>query len=463
MDKILIVDDDVNILRVIRMRLEAEGYLVTSLAEAHEAVEKTKEEEFDLALVDLKLASKDGIELMETLHHIHPAMPVIILTAYGTIESAVDAMQKGAYSYLTKPFDHRQLLLQIKHGIERNRLSREVRRLKGIVGERYEFKNIVGKSGKMKEVLEQVARAAETDSNIYIQGESGTGKELIAKALHLASSRKEGPFLAINCAAIPETLLEGELFGFTKGAFTGAVSAKKGLFAQAHGGSILLDEITETPLPMQAKLLRVIEEKELHPLGSENPIKVDVRIIAASNKKLETEVDKGNFRSDLFYRLHVIPIHLPPLRERKEAIPLLVNHFLKKFSGEMKKEIKGISPSAIQKLLSYPWPGNVRELENTIEYAVAMTTRDVIEEDLILQTKKGTEGSLKPLKEAKKDFEREYISNLLLLTEGNVSKAAELSGKYRADFYELLKKHNLNQSNFKDFLQRAGNNLQIKP
>jgi two-component system response regulator GlrR len=463
MDKILIVDDDINILRVIRMRLEAEGYLVTCLAQAHEAIEKTKDEEFDLALVDLKIARKDGIELMETLHHIHPEMPVIILTAFGTIESAVDAMQKGAYNYLTKPFDYRQLLLLIKNGIERNRLSREVIRLKGIVGEWYEFKNIIGKSEKMKEVLKQVAMAAETDSNICIQGESGTGKELIAKALHLASSRKDGPFLAINCAAIPETLLEGELFGFTKGAFTGAISAKKGLFAQAHGGSILLDEITETPLSMQAKLLRVIEEKEFHPLGSENSIKVDLRIIAASNKKLEAEVEKGSFRSDLFFRLHVIPIHLPSLRERKEDIPLLVTHFLRKFSGEMKKEIRGISPSAIQKLLSYSWPGNVRELENTIEYAVAMTTREVIEEDLILQTKKRTEGGLKPLKEAKQDFEKEYIAKLLLLSEGNVSKAAGLAGKYRADFYELLKKYNLNPSDFKGSSQSVGNNRQVEP
>lgn len=463
MDKILIVDDDINILRVLRMRLETEGYQVTSLAQAHEAIEKTREEEFDLALVDLKLAREDGIELMEALHHIHPEIPVIILTAYGTIESAVDAMRKGAYSYLTKPFDHRQLLLQIKHGLERNTLSREVRRLSGLVAERYEFKNIVGKSGKMKEVLKQVAMAAETDSNICIQGESGTGKELIAKALHLASSRKDSPFLAINCAAIPETLLEGELFGFTKGAFTGAVSAKKGLFAQAHGGSIFLDEITETPLTMQPKLLRVIEEKEIHPLGSESTLKVDVRIIAASNKKLEAEVEKGSFRSDLFFRLHVIPIHLPPLRERKEDIPLLVTHFLRKFSGEMKKEVRGISPSAIQKLLSYSWPGNVRELGNTIEYAVAMTTRDVIDEDVILQTKKWAESSLKPLKEAKKDFEREYISKLLLLSEGNVSKAAELAGKYRADFYDLLKKYNLNPSDFKGSSPSAGNNLQVKP
>ncbi|MBU4010117.1 MAG: sigma 54-interacting transcriptional regulator, partial [Proteobacteria bacterium] len=242
MDNILIVDDDLNILKVLRMRLETEGYISTALADVQKAIEVTREEEFDLALVDLKLARKDGIELMETLHDIRPEMPVIILTAYGTIESTVDAMQKGAYSYLTKPFDHRQLLLQIKNGIERTRLTREVRRLKGLVGERYEFKNIICKSRKMKDVLEQVAMAAETDSNVCIQGESGTGKELIAKALHLASLRKDNPFLAINCAAIPENLLESELFGFKKGAFTGAISNKKGLFAQAHGGSMLLDE-----------------------------------------------------------------------------------------------------------------------------------------------------------------------------------------------------------------------------
>ncbi|MBU4011194.1 MAG: sigma-54 dependent transcriptional regulator, partial [Proteobacteria bacterium] len=420
-----------------------------TLADVQEAIEITREEEFDLALVDLKLARKDGIELMETLHDIRPEMPVIILTAFGTIESTVDAMQKGAYSYVTKPFDHRQLLLQIANGIERSKLTKEVKRLKGIVGERYEFKSIICKSRKMKAVLEQVAMAAETDSNVCIQGESGTGKELIAKALHIASLRKDNPFLAINCAAIPENLLESELFGFKKGAFTGAISNKKGLFAQAHGGSMLLDEITETPLPMQAKLLRVLQEKEFYPLGSENPVKADVRIIAASNKDLALEVKKGHFRNDLFYRLHVIPIHLPPLRERKEDIPLLVNHFLKRFTVEMKKDIKEITSSAMQGLLSRDWPGNVRELENTIEYAVAMTTRDTIGEDMILQTQKNKENDIKSLKEAKNDFEKKYILNTLSITGGNISKAADLAGKYRADFYDLLKKHDINSADFK--------------
>ncbi len=449
MDKILVVDDDLNILRVLKMRLEAEGYLVTTVAEAHEAIEIGKEEDFDLAIVDLKLTKQNGIELMEDLRQINSEMPVIILTAYGTIESAVEAMRKGAYSYLTKPFEHRELLLQIKNGIEKYRLSKEVKRLRGIVRERYKFENIIGESEKMKKVLELVSRAAETDSNVYIQGESGTGKELIAKALHLASTRKNGPFVAINCATIPETLLESELFGFKKGAFTGAFYTKKGLFAQADGGSILLDEISEIPLSMQAKLLRVIEEKEFYPIGSEKTTKVNVRIIAASNKDLEKEVKKGNFRNDLFYRIHVIPFKLPPLRERKEDIPLLADYFLRKFSEKMKKEIKGFSPDALKKMMLYSWPGNVRELENVIECAVAMSTQDIISGDLIFPTQAIKESILKPLKKAKVEFEKRYIIQLMELTQGNVTQAAKLAGKYRADLYKLLEKYNINPENFR--------------
>lgn len=449
MNKILVVDDDLNILRVLKMRLESEDYIVTTVSEAQEAIDKVKEEEFDLALLDLKLAQGNGIELMETLHNIHPEMPVIILTAYGTIESAVEAMKKGAYSYLTKPFDHQELLLQIRNGIEKNKLAKEIKRLKGIVEERYEFKNIIGESRKMKMVLELVSQAAKIDSNVYIQGESGTGKELIAKALHLASDRRDGPFVAINCAAIPENLLESELFGFKKGAFTGAVYSKKGLFAQAHGGSIFLDEISEMPLSMQAKLLRVIEEKEFYPLGLEKPTTVDVRIIAASNKDLEKEVKQGTFRSDLFYRIHVIPIKLPPLRERKEDIPILTEYFIRKFSEKMEKNINGISPTALQKLMLYSWPGNVRELENVIECAVAMAKQDVITEDLILPTEEIKETEVKPLKEAKSDFEKEYVIRLMELTQGNVAQAAELAGKYRADFYKLMEKYDIKPENFR--------------
>ena len=448
-ENILIVDDDRNMLEVLNLRLEAEGYKVTTTAGAEDALKMAKDELFDLALVDLKLAGKDGIELMQDLHRITPEMPVIILTAYGTIETAVEAMKRGAYSYLTKPFDRRELLLRIKNGLEKSSLSREVRRLKALVGERYGFENIIGKGKKMQEVMEQVSRAAETDSNVCIYGESGTGKELATKSLHLLSPRKDKPFVAINCAAIPEGLLEGELFGYEKGAFTGAVRNKRGFFAQADGGTIFLDEISDMSEAMQAKLLRVLQEKQFHTLGGEKSIEVDVRILTATNKNLEDEVKSGAFREDLFYRIYVIPIHLPPLRERKEDIPLLVDHFIKKFAGEMKKEIKGISTPALQKLLSYPWPGNVRELENTIEHAVAMTARDVISEDLILQTKTIEGDKLKPLKDAKNEFEKSYISNILSLTGGNVTRAAKLAGKHRADLYDLLKKHDLKAADFK--------------
>lgn len=449
-EKILIVDDDKNILVVLGLRLEAEGYNVLSANSAGEALMMAKDELFDLALIDLKLSEdEDGIDLMEKMHQTAPEIPVIILTAYGTINTAVEAMKRGAYSYLTKPFDRMELMLQIKNGLEKSGLSREIRRLKALVGERYGFENIIGKSKGMQDVMERVAKAAETDSNVCIQGESGTGKELIAKSLHLLSSRKDRPFVAVNCAAIPEGLLEGELFGYEKGAFTGAIKSKKGFFSQAHGGTIFLDEVSEMPESMQAKLLRVLQERQFYPLGGERPIDVDVRILTATNKNLEEEVKIGRFREDLFYRIYVIPILLPPLRERKEDIPLLVDYFIKKYDNMMKKGVKGVSMPTLQRFLAYPWPGNVRELENTIEYALAMSAKDVIDEELVFQAKDMEEDRLKPLKEAKNEFEKGYISNILTLTGGNVSKASQLSGKYRGDFYDLLKKHSLNPLDFK--------------
>ena len=383
MNKILVLDDEKNILEIIKMRLEANGYQVTTARQAETAVEIAKKEEIALALVDLKLAGKNGIEAMEELHQINPDIPIIILTAYGTIKSAVEAMKRGAYSYLTKPFDYRDLLLQIKNGLEKSQLSKEVVRLRKMVKGKYGFRNVIGKSETMKKVLAQVRQAAESESNIFIEGETGSGKGLLAKTLHFESSKKNGSFIVINCATIPENLLESELFGYEKGAFTGATRSKKGLFLQAHKGTIFLDEISEMPLFMQAKLLRVLEEKEFYPLGGEKPVKVDTRLITASNKKMKEEVKKGHFREDLFYRIYVIPIEVPPLRERKEDIPLLAEHCLKKFTKN-KKEIKGLAPSALKKLMLYSWPGNVRELENTIECAVAMATQDVITEDLIL-------------------------------------------------------------------------------
>jgi two-component system response regulator GlrR len=451
--KILVVDDDRNLLDLVKMRLESAKYDVATAQNEEQATEAVKGQPFDLCIVDLQLVRQDGISLMQELHSINPELPVIILTAYGSIESAVDAMKRGAYSYVTKPFDPRDLLLQIERALENRRLTFEVKRLKGLLEERYDFANIVARSDKMQRILEQVARSAKTDSTIYIHGESGTGKELIAKAIHLASDRKDKSFVAINCAALPETLLESELFGHEKGAFTGAVRSTKGLFGQAHEGTIFLDEIGDMPLAIQAKLLRVLQERQFYPVGSEKAVAVDVRVIVATQKELEEEVKKGLFREDLYYRIHVIPIRLPSLRERKEDIPSLIEHFLKKFSQKMKKEVKGLAPPAMQRLMLHEWPGNVRELENTIEYAVAMTQQDVITEDLILQKNFVSEAqpqeSLKPLRDARDAFEKSYLIHLLDLTEGNVSQAAKLAGKYRADLYDLLKKHALKAEDFK--------------
>ncbi len=448
--KILVVDDDKNLLELVKMRLESSGYEVSTALQEEDAIEAVKSQVFDLSVVDLQLLHRDGISLMEELHLILPDMPVIILTAYGTIESAVQAMKRGAYSYLTKPFEPQDLLLQIERAMENRRLASEIQRLKELLEERYDFANMVARSEKMKRVLEMVSQIAKTESTVFIQGESGTGKELIAKSIHLASGRKDKSFVAINCAALPETLMESELFGHEKGAFTGAIRSKKGLFVQAHGGTLFLDEIGDMPLSIQAKLLRALQERQFYPVGSERPVEVDVRVIVATQKDLESHVKQGLFREDLFYRIHVIPIYLPSLRERKEDIPPLVEYFLKKFNRQMKKEVKGLAPQAMQKLMLYEWPGNVRELENTVEYAVAMTQQDTVTEDFILQPKGvHSEEFLKPLKEAKDAYERSYLIHLLEICEGNVSKAAKLAGKYRADFYDLLKKHDLKSEDFK--------------
>jgi two-component system response regulator GlrR len=448
--KILVVDDDRNLIQVLKVRVESAGYEVVTALTEEEAVEAAKNEPSDLAIIDLQLEKSDGILLMQKLRLLLPDLPVIILTAHGTIESAVEAMKKGAYSYVTKPFNARDLLLQIEKALENRGLKKEIRRLKSFLGEKYDFGNIVARSEKMQEVLEIVSRIADNDSTVYIQGESGTGKELIAKAIHLASKRKDEPFIALNCAAIPETLLESKLFGHEKGAFTGATQSARGSFTQAHKGTIFLDEIGDMSLTIQAKVLRVLQERQFYPVGSEKMAEVDVRVLVATNKDLEEEVKKGLFRHDLYYRIHVIPIFLPPLRERKDDIPPLIDHFLKKYNSLMKKKIKGVTPEAIHKLLLQDWPGNVRELENTIEYAMAMARSDVIVADDLLRSKPtSAEEPLKPLKDAKNAFERSYLISLLQACRGNVSEASELAGKYRADFYVLLTKHNLDAADFR--------------
>ncbi|NTW07748.1 MAG: sigma-54-dependent Fis family transcriptional regulator, partial [Syntrophaceae bacterium] len=429
---------------------ESEGYYVETASDIAGAKELAVKNEYELALLDMKFTGGNGIELMKSIHEVDQDLPVIILTAHGTIESAVEAMKEGAYIYLTKPFDHRELLLQIKNGIEKSNLSREVKRLRNIINKDYTIHNIVGRSEAMKQVFDLTALAAQSNSSVFISGESGTGKGMIARALHQLSDRKDKPFVSLNCAAIPETLLESELFGFEKGAFTGAVTNKKGLFLQADGGMIFLDEISEIPLSMQGKLLKAIEEKEFYPLGAQKPVKVDIRIVSASNKEIEKEVEKGIFRSDLFYRIHVIPIRIPPLRERKEDIPLLVEYFLGKCAAKMNKQIKSITPQALKKIMVYSWPGNVRELENVIECAAVMARDDVINEDmLVITNSKMDENAFLSFKESKNDFERNYLVELMKISKGNVSQAAKMAGKYRADLYAMLEKHKLNPLDFR--------------
>jgi two-component system, NtrC family, response regulator GlrR len=466
--KILVVDDDKNLLELAKTRLAAANYGVTVALGQEEALQAVNNESFDLAIVDLRLADEDGITLMEKLHALFPGMPVIILTGHASVEGAVDAMKRGAYTYLTKPFDPRELILQIGRALESCKLASENQMLKGMLKEKYDFANIVAKSDKMQRVLEAVSRIAKTDSTVYIHGESGTGKELIAKAIHLASPRKDKSFVAINCAAIPETLLESELFGHEKGAFTGAVRSTKGLFTQANEGTLFLDEIGDMPLSIQVKLLRALEERQFYPVGGEKPVQVDVRVVVATKKDLVEEVKKGQFREDLFYRIHVIPIVLPTLKDRIEDIPYLVDHLLKKISQQMKRDVKGLTPKAMEKLMQHDWPGNVRELENTLEYAVTMTQRDIVTDDLVLQTKVSTgavpttpdsiqaqllptNGSFKTLKEARSEFERAYLVRLLHSCNGKATRAAEIAGKYRADFYDLLKKHDIKLAEFKRF------------
>jgi two-component system response regulator GlrR len=449
--KILVVDDDRNLIEVLKVRIESVGYEVITALKGEEAVEAAKNQMFDLAILDLQLERSDGISLMEELHLLYPDLPVIILTAHGTIESAVEAMKRGAYSYVTKPFDARDLLLQIEKALENRVLQKEIRRLKNFLEEEYCFGNIVSRSEKMQRVLETVSRIADSDSTVYIQGESGTGKELIAKAIHMASGRKDKPFIALNCAAIPETLLESKLFGHEKGAFTGATQSARGSFTQAHTGTIFLDEIGDMSLTIQAKVLRILQERNFYPVGSEKLVEVDVRVIVATNKDLEEEVKKGLFRNDLYYRIRVIPIQLPPLRERKEDIQPLVDHFQQQFNNRMKKSIKGVTPEAMKKLMLHDWPGNVRELENAVESAMVMTQLEYITEEDILQSRpSSTPEPMKSLRDAKNAFEKNYLIGLLQTCKGNVSDAAELAGKYRSDFYSLLNKHNLNAADFRN-------------
>ena len=445
-ERILVVDDDPSLLTLLQMRLKSLGYAVTPCETGKAALNRAHEEPYDFAILDLRLPDLDGLGLMEELHLLDSNLPILILTAHGCIPNAVEAMQKGAYGYLTKPFDDKELSASIDKALTQKRMTQEIHRLQMLVNELYGMDKVVARSSEMQALLQQVSRVAGTDTTVCISGETGTGKEVIARVIHCNSSRSEKAFVAVNCAAIPEALFESELFGHLKGSFTGAHQNKRGLFHTADKGTLFLDEIGEMPLALQGKLLRAIQQREILPIGAQVPTKVDVRILAATNQDLEQAVREGRFREDLYYRVHVVPLWIPPLRERRQDIPSLTQFFLKQSTSRLNKPIRGFTPDAMQAMVTYSWPGNVRELENVIERAVVMSAQDMITLELLPLNPGKTQGTIQPLTEAKESWEREYLKDLLRATEGNISRASQIAGRYRADFYKLLKKYGLHPS-----------------
>ena len=381
MHTILVIDDERSMREFLSIMLGKEGYRAIAIDNGNDALEFISKNKYDLIITDIKMPKMSGIDILRESMALHPNTPVIMITAFASTEVAVEAMKLGAYDYITKPFNVDEIKIIIKNAIEKKSLFDENISLREELKGRYQFSNIVGKSDKIQKVFELIMKVANSRSTVLITGESGTGKELVAKAIHHNSNRRDKPFVSISCGAIPETLLESELFGHQKGAFTSADSDKKGLFEIADGGTFFLDEVTEAPPSIQAKLLRVLQEKEFKRVGGVKDIKVDVRVIAATNKNLHKLIEEGKFREDLYYRLNVIPIELPPLRERKEDIPLLINHFINKYNFTNKKNIKGMTLKAMEMLERYIWRGNIRELENVIERAVTLETNDNIQAD----------------------------------------------------------------------------------
>ncbi|MBN2102966.1 sigma-54-dependent Fis family transcriptional regulator [bacterium] len=378
MTDILLVDDEKSVRTTLSLMLKRVGYQVEEAMNGEKALEILKNKFFDLVITDLKMEPIDGMEVLRKVKSAYDTTEVMVMTAFSTVESGVEAMKLGAYDYIQKPFDKDEFLILVKKAIERRELINEVEQLQDELREKYRFENIIGNSNRMMEVLALVSKVAKTDSTVLISGDSGTGKELIAKATHLNSRRKNRAFITINCGALPENLQESELFGHVRGAFTGAIKDKRGLFQEANGGTLFLDEIGETALSTQVKLLRFLQDGEIRRVGENEPLYVDVRLIAATNQDLKKLIEEGRFREDLYYRLNVIPIDLPPLRDRRDDIPLLADHFLKTYQERTKKSNPSISPEAMKCLMQYDWPGNVRELENVIERALILASKNVI-------------------------------------------------------------------------------------
>jgi len=457
--RILVIDDEMIVCESCKRILEEEGYEVETALSGKEAFDKMKASPFDIVITDLKMPGIDGMEVLKTFRKEYPDSIVIMITGFSNVETAVEAMKLGAFDYIPKPFTPDEVSIVVKKAIEKKSLMLENIYLRQELQEKYGFHNIVGKSKRMQEIYRVIAKVAMTDSTVLIYGQSGTGKELIARAIHFNSPRREKQFVPVDCAALSENLLESELFGHVRGSFTGAVTTKPGLFEVADGGTVFLDEVGNISLSIQAKLLRVLQEREFTPVGGTKAKKVDIRLIAATNKDLEKMIKEEVFREDLYYRLNIVPIYLPALKERQEDIPLLAVHFLKKYAEEMGKTIRGFTPEAMEKMMKYPWPGNVRELENVIERTVVMIEDEMVRmEHLILpgqQDKEILENQIpmtsEELKEIKKqvrekaveEIERAFVINALERHQWNVTRAAAEVGMLRPNFQALMRKYNL--------------------
>jgi len=443
---ILVVDDDPDLLRLMQIRLTAAGYAVTAASSAEQALASLSVVRPGLVVTDLRMSGMDGMALFESICSANPALPVIILTAHGTIPDAVSAVNRGVFGYLTKPFDAKILLAEIERALA---LTGGSAPADAGAGDQAWRSEIITRNPVMENMLAKARLVADSDASVFIYGESGTGKELLARAIHDASPRREHPFVAINCGAIPEPLLESELFGHVKGAFTGATRDHKGLFQTANKGTLFLDEIGDMPVALQVKLLRVLQERQVRPVGSTQNFDIDVRVISATHRNIEAGMAAGSFREDLFYRLNVVALTLPPLAERREDIPLLASHFLSVLLGKYKKAINGFAPEALELLVGAAWPGNVRQLYNVVEQSVALCTTDLIPSSLVQQAIQHQQSEFASFEDARRKFERDYLAQLLKIAEGNVTQAARLAKRNRTEFYKLLARHQLDPKLFK--------------
>lgn len=460
-EKILVVDDDENFRNLIRVPLTKEGFYVETIESGVRAAERIKETYYDLILTDLMMEGMSGLDLLKEIKKFSPDTIVLMITAHGSLQTAIEATKLGAYDYIEKPCSTAELLLKVQHGLERKRYESELKRLKDTVGEKYEFCNIISKNAQMRKIFDLIEQIAQTDITVLITGDTGTGKEMIAKSVHFNSVRKDKPFMIVNCAALTETLLESELFGHEKGAFTGAFKQKLGRFELADGGTVFLDEIGDIPLATQVKLLRVLQEREFERVGGTEVIKCDIRIIGATNKKLEKLIKEEKFREDLYYRVNVFPIYLPPLRDRKDDIPLLGAHFLKKYSKQQNKEIESISPEAMDILMNYDWPGNIRELENVMERATLLETGKVLQkvglEEQLKITSRGKEKYFIDTTLTYKEYmrniiaeaERKYILAVLKHSKGNIRMTADKVGLDRKTVYRKIKEYGIKKEEYK--------------